>query len=110
MKPEIEVNPQEQQTTTYNLLSHQYLRAQRQQHQHYIMPQEKAFNANSLNQKGAFIPLQVVRGSKTLSQNTPSTSTSSTDPNNFINKNNIFVPNVSMTIFDSYYNAYNFTL
>lgn len=50
---------------------------QQQQHGHYQqqterMPNDKMFNSNSLNQKGAFIPLQVARANK--NNQTPSTS------------------------------------
>lgn len=63
------------------------------------MSQEKTFNANSLNQKGAFIPLQVVRGSKLLTQNIPSTSTSSSNENNLNTIKNIQIQNVSVVSF-----------
>ncbi|KAM7349373.1 5'-3' exoribonuclease pacman isoform 1-T2 [Cochliomyia hominivorax] len=40
-----------------------------QQQQNVRLPQEKTFSLNSLNQKGAFIPLQVSRGNNNLSKN-----------------------------------------
>lgn len=56
--------------------SHYPQMPQPQQQQNIRMPQDKTFNLNSLNQKGAFIPLQVSRGNNNLSKNSQVATTS----------------------------------
>lgn len=58
------------------------------------LQQQNLMNLNSFNQKGAFIPLQVSRGIKTLSIETQTPSTSANKQSNSLSNNDIIVQNV----------------
>lgn len=67
------------------------------QQQNLRMPQDnKTFNLNSLNQKGAFIPLQVSRGNNSLSKNSQAATTSMKNHNeSAVPNKDVIVQNVS---------------
>ncbi|XP_023298074.2 5'-3' exoribonuclease 1 [Lucilia cuprina] len=68
---------------------------QQQQQQNLKMSQDKIFNLNSLNQKGAFIPLQVSRGANSFSNNTQAAGTSANNQNVLTSNQDVIVQNLN---------------
>lgn len=67
-----------------------------QQQQNLTKMQDKIFSLNSLNQKGAFIPLQVSRGNNSFSNNGQAATTSSNNQIDSPSNRDVIVQNVNI--------------